>query len=130
MVSNYIKQVAEAMNIDVSQQVNEWRKKKVRAGSFWLSSRDRDPISKFEDLEELLAGAFPQVFMLGVAFRPRTNTKLDQDDDESSNEGASTNRGFTSNDIKHILLQFTSAAATSRELLFYLFDHQVRHLHS
>ena len=83
------------------------------------------PLSEFEDLEELLIGGFPQVFMLGVAFSPDEESKKTLDDANKNKKLA--HKGLSNDNIKHMLLQFTSATATSRELLFYLFDYQMRH---
>jgi hypothetical protein len=41
-----------------------------------------NPLSEFEDLEELLVGAFPQVFMLGLACN--LNKRRDEDEDEDA----------------------------------------------
>ena len=71
------------------------------------SRREEEPLSEFDDMQELLTGAFPQVFMLGKTYDQSSLLKPDQ--------------------MEHLLMQYTNAAATCRELLFYLFDCKNRH---
>ena len=73
----------------------------------WEAKREPEPINEFTDMQELLVGAFPHVFMFGIAYK---NNSLLQ-----------------AQEMEHLLLQFTNAAATCRELLFYLFDCKSRH---
>ena len=55
--------IACAFNIDVSHQIEEWNKKNTMVGSSCQSQQEKEPLSEFEDLEELLIGGFSQVFM-------------------------------------------------------------------
>ena len=121
-----IKTVADALNIDIFHQISAWKQRKVASGSFWMSSCNSKPIDEFESLEELLAGGFLHVFTLGVAFQPRQHSQKHHSDDDSDVVAASKRR-LTKKDAKHMLLQFTTMVATSRELLFCLFDHHMRH---
>jgi len=64
-------------------------------------------LNEFEEMEELLVGAFPTVFLLGQAYGSKGLMKPNQ--------------------MEHLLMQHTNAAATNRELLFFLFDVKSRH---
>ena len=71
------------------------------------SRREEQPIDEFHEFNELLTGAFPQVFPLGMA--SLRNKRLNKDE------------------LEHLLLQHTNAASKNRELLFYLFDCDAKH---
>lgn len=58
-------------------------------------------------MEEILTKAFPDVFLYGKAY------------------GSTNSLSYTQ--IRHLLCQFTNAAATNRALLYYLHDVMVRH---
>ena len=76
--------------------------------SAWVSERDAEPMNEFQDMQELLVGAFPQIFLFGKTYTTKTSFPTPQE-------------------IEHLLLQYTNAAATNRSLLFYLFDCKSRH---
>ena len=75
--------------------------------SMWKSTREEDPVNEFQDMGELLIGAFPTVFVLGKTHDCRSLLDAQQ--------------------MEHLLLQHTHAAANNRQLLFYLFDCKSRH---
>jgi len=66
------------------------------------SLHEESPLNEFEEMEELWVGAFPTIFLFG---RAHGNHSL-----------------LNPRQMEHLLLQFTNAAATNRELLFFLFD--------
>lgn len=105
----YIQSIAEVFNIDISKSLNT--KKHPTEKESWTAQTDEHPLSEFEDLEQLLVGAFPQIFILGIAYK--FNKKLE------SGKFTSLSKVH----FKHLLLQYTTAAATNRELLFFLFDY-------
>ena len=78
-----IKTVADALNIAVSYQISAWKQRKVAIGSSWMHSCNSKPIDEFESFEELLAGEFPSVFALVVAFQPRQHLQKCHSDDDS-----------------------------------------------
>ena len=78
------------------------------ANSAWNSKRDDDPINEFTDMHDLLVGAFPQIFLFGTSYKTKQTLP-------------------SSLELEHLLLQYTNVPATSRELLFYLFDCKSRH---
>ena len=75
--------------------------------ALWESVRESTPIDEFNEMEELLTSAFPNVFLLGKAYGKKSL--------------------MSPAEMEHLLLQHTRAAATDRELLFYLFDCKSRH---
>ena len=75
----------------------------------WHSRRDTEPINEFTDMHNLLVGAFPQVFLFGKSYTKNPSLPLPSE-------------------LEHLLLQYTAAAATTRELLFYLFDCKSCHI--
>jgi len=107
--------IADVCGVDISESVKEWHDSK---NPVWKSVREDDPLSEFEELDELLVGAFPQVFLFG-----RAHGQLGK---EAFASKPIKNR-FSSKHIRHLLLQHTTAAATCRELLFCLFDCCMRH---
>ena len=89
--------IANACNIDVDPQ-NRYQ---------WASRRASEPASKFDLIhgqEDLLAGAFPDVFPFGKVYGNQLDLKRSQ--------------------IRHLLLQYNCHAATCRELIFYLFSEE------
>ena len=78
------------------------------------SIRESNPLNEFLDNEDLLTGAFPDVFMFG-----RLTGTSDQ------KQSGSLNR----KQRLHLLKQFTVRAATTPDLLFFLFNQQQRHEH-
>ena len=103
IVSMKIKETADLFNIKLPEE-----KKKDdndcddNEDETWKSTRESDPLCEFSDMEELLTGAFPEVFLLGKAYSKKSMLSNAQ--------------------IEHLLFQFTNAAATNCELLFYLYD--------
>ena len=89
---------AEAIGLDVSGEIHQYMK----------SCREANTINEFEKNDFLLCGAFPSIFMLGKAY-PGSNGPL------------------TTSQKRHLLLQFTNAAATNSELIFLLYNQQSRH---
>jgi len=103
-IRNKVLEVAEAFNISVPQQREN---NDGDCDEFLKSAREHEPLCEFTEMEELLTGAFPEVFMLGKAYNRRSSLSNKQ--------------------LEHLLLQFTNAAATNRGLLFYLYDVACRH---
>ena len=93
-------EIADAFNVEVPNKEDE---------DFidWVTHREEDPVNEFEDMHELLVSAFPSVFMLGKSYPKKSLLDPHQ--------------------MEHLLLQHTHAAATNKELLFYLFDCKSRH---
>ena len=110
-----IEAMASAFNVDVSKTMEAWRE---GAEAQWAAEREEDPLSEFEDAEELLAGSYPHVFMYGKAFADNAKQK------PSGGAGATP---IDKKQIEHLLLQYTARAARSQQLLYYLFDHEMRH---
>lgn len=73
----------------------------------WMVTKDEVPENEFTAMDKLLPGTFPEIFLLGKAYEKSCLPSKSQ--------------------IRHLLLQFTNAAATHRQLMFYLFDTQARH---
>ena len=89
--------IAKACNIEVDSH-NQYQ---------WASRRSTEPASKFDlphGQQDLLAGAFPDVFPFGKVYGSQLDLKRNQ--------------------IRHLLLQYNCHAATCRELLFYLFSEE------
>ena len=104
-LQHIIEKTANAFGIDCEQI-----KKKERAkvmGQILQSEREEEPLNEFTEMEELLTGAFPSVFLFGTAYSSKST--------------------LSSSQVEHLLLQFTNEAATNKELLFYLYDCQQRH---
>jgi hypothetical protein len=78
-----------------------------------MSYRQQDPLNEFSGgasgrKDEGTVKAFPDVFFLGKGYdsnRPSLNEEQ----------------------VEHLLMQFTTSAATCRPLVFYLFDQMQRH---
>ena len=90
---------AKTAGIDVESEREEYNQSK--------STRSENPLNEFDEGEIALSGGWPDVFFLG-------NAKLGKKGSPSDT------------DVKHLLMQFTSAAADCRLLLFYLFDRKQR----
>lgn len=73
----------------------------------WKVSRETEPGNEFECMDKLLVMTFPHIFLLGKTYDTTSLPNKSQ--------------------IRHLLCQFTCAAAVDRELIFYLFDAQSRH---
>ena len=76
-------------------------------GGVHLSEREENPLNEFTDMENLLTGGFPDVFLFGRAYGMVSHLSAAQ--------------------LEHLLLQHTCAAAMDHELLFYLFNCKERH---
>ncbi|CAB9516444.1 helicase PIF1 [Seminavis robusta] len=117
-LSTQIEAIADAFNIEYnppsasqSDCTTDADTTSVNGGedlSTWKSYRDETPVNEFSDMLELLTSSFPQIFLLGNGY---------------SQEGGL----LTSIQIEHLLKQYTQAAATNRDFLFYLFDCHIRH---
>jgi len=93
---------AEAMGIGVQEEQKQYKENVTK------SFRERDAMNEFITLDDTLVKAHPEVFLLGTAYdksTPRLNPK----------------------ECIHLLLQFTTAAASCQPLLFHLFDLMQRH---
>ena len=95
----FLVNAAKTAGINVELEQNEYNKSK--------SMRSENPLSEFDNGESILAGGWPDVFMLG-------NASLGEKSSPSDAQ------------VGHLLMQFTQNAATNRLLLFYLFDRKQR----
>lgn len=100
-----IRIAASTMNIDITAQ--EANRRKQENYDINTSIRAEDPLNEFENNDYALSMAFPDIFLFGKAYGKRS--------------------GLSPTQIKHLLYQYTTAAATNRTLIFYLFDQQKRH---
>jgi hypothetical protein len=101
-----IKEVASLLNIDLtSADICSIGKSAATS-----AIRDDSPICEFGESDKLFVQAWPQIFMFGSAGFYDTGGKLLKDQQ-----------------VEHLLMQYTNSAATTREILFYLFDAQSRH---
>ena len=73
------------------------------------SARAPEPVNEFRDNSTTLATAFPDVFLLGPVYRNRPR--------------------FGIRELRHLLLQHTTEAATCIPLIFHLFNQCQRHSH-
>ena len=73
------------------------------------SKRSSVPLSEFDQNDIIFPGAFPDVFLLGKVYNRAKQGSL------------------SFKQRKHLLLQFTEAAATSQSIIFYMFDQMQRH---
>ena len=71
------------------------------------TQREAMPVSEFDENDFAICGSFPDIFLFGNAY----NCKAGHSDDMT----------------KHLLMQYMSIPASSRELVFLLFDQQQRH---
>ena len=104
-LADHLAEIAESFNVKIP--CKEARHSDEEQQDSWVSLREEEPMCEFTDMQALLVGAFPNVFMLGRTY-PQKNLLSPQE-------------------MEHLLLQHTNAAATNRELLFYLFDCKARH---
>ena len=109
---DYLVSVARELGINTSNEKKEYNESKEKANTEWRSYREEDPFNEFVGgafgKDEGMVKAFPDVFFLGKAYdsgRPSLNE--DQ--------------------VQHLLMQFTTNAASCQPLLFYLFDQLQRH---
>jgi len=110
--------VGAAFNLDISKNIETW-KKDGKAG--WTSGREEEPLSEFEDGEALLVGSYPHVFMYGNGYSTQQTTR------KVNENGEVKVNPINRKQIEHLLLQYTAHAARSHQLLYYLFDHEMRH---
>lgn len=112
--TTYVEMIAKAFNIRLPKQQNRDASEQMSQDSansdqpeFLQSTREEAPANEFTDLQTMLTGAFPQVFVLGKTYKSSSllNPK----------------------NLEHLLLQFTNVPATNRELIYYLFDIKTRH---
>ena len=102
----YFRNVAQTLGIDTKKSEQEYAAARHQQQA--KSYRERDPLNEFQSGDEGLVKAFPDVFLFGTAYgghRPNLN------------EGQ----------VQHLLMQYTTSAASCRPLLFYLFDQKQRH---
>ena len=110
---DYLVSVAQELGIDTSDEKKEYDESKEATKMEWMSYREQDPFNEFLGgasgrKDEGLAKAFPDVFFLGKGYdsnRPSLNEEQ----------------------VQHLLMQFTTNAASCQPLLFYLFDQLQRH---
>ena len=110
--------LASAFNIDISDNLKKWHE---GAKAHWKSERESDPVNEFDNAEELLVGSYPHIFMYGKGYPCSTRTKSEDGNVETKN------RPINQKQIQHLLLQYTAHAARSHQVLYYLFDHEMRH---
>jgi len=110
---DYLDSVARELGINISDEKKAYNESKEATQTEWTSYREQDPFNEFSGgasgrKDEGLVKAFPDVFFLGKAYdsnRPSLNEEQ----------------------VQHLLMQFTTNAASCRPLLFYLFDQMQRH---
>ena len=76
-------------------------------------------------MDELLVGAYPHVFLYGQCYDLSNKKKSAPGLQVKSSQKSSTN--LKASHIRHLLLHFSTCAATDHQLLFFLFDYQMRH---
>jgi hypothetical protein len=103
----WINDIAHVFGVDIPEDTPNTNLSIEESGPAWKSRRDSDPLNEFEEMEMILTGAFPEVFLLGKAY--------------------GRCKSLTFAQMRHLLCQFTNAAGKSRELLFYLYDVMSRH---
>ena len=116
-----IEQIADAFNVNVRNEIELCRNNlKPR----FKSAREMLPQNEFTNLNTILTGTFPHVFMYG---RAHCDFKRKRNEEEVTSEQKNGPNTLNNSAIRHILLQYTTVAARDRELLFYLFDYKMRH---
>ena len=93
----FLQVVADGINVNARQDEE----------NFYSSERERNPVNEFENNDFILTGAFPFIFLYGTAYGRCS--------------------GLTNKQVRHLLLQFTNVPATSKDLIFFLYNQQVRH---
>ena len=93
----YLESAAESLGLDQEDMTREW-----------LSRREATPLNEYENGDTIMAKSSPDLFMFGYAYH---------------NSGPTLNKY----EIEHLLLQFTTSAASNRPLLFQLFESDRRH---
>ena len=110
---DYLVSVARELGINISNEKKQYNESKEATKAESMSYREQDPFNEFSGgasgrKDEGMVKAFPDVFFLGKAYdsnRPSLNEEQ----------------------VEHLLMQFTTNAASCRPLLFYLFDQMQRH---
>ena len=92
---------AEAMGVDVGEEQKQYRDNMTK------SFREKDPVNELITRDESLVKAYPDIFLLGTAYKKSTPY-------------------LNSKERRHLLMQFTTAAAACQPLLFHLFDQMQR----
>ena len=109
---DYLVSVAKELGVNVNGEKKEYNESKEMAKAESRSYREQDPLNEFVDgplgKDEGLVKAFPDVFFLGKAY----------DSDRPS---------LSEEQTRHLLMQFTTNAASCQPLLFYLFDQPQTH---
>ena len=104
--------VAGELGVNVNSEKRVYNESKENAVTESMSYREQDPLNEFVGgplgKDEGLVKAFPDVFFLGKAY----------DNDRPS---------LSEEQTRHLLMQFTTNAASCQPLLFYLFDQIQRH---
>ena len=105
---DYLVSVARELGINVSSEKKEYDESKEEVRTESRSYREQDPFNEFlggasGQKDEGLVKAFPDVFFLGKGY----------DSDRPS---------LSEEQTRHLLMQFTTNAASCQPLLFYLFD--------
>ena len=104
IMRDYLLEIADAFNVELP--VVGTKDNGKHSDVVCESNREREPLSEFDEMEELLTGAFPDVFMFGKTY--------------------GRNTFLNAMEWEHLLLQFTDAAATNNELQCYLYDSLTR----
>ena len=129
-----LEELALVFNINLKEKIKKWRENQEL---LWQSEREEDPLSEFDNMEELLVGGYPHVFLYGRCYGPSSREgwapckqepqqQQPQQQQQSQQEQQQRFR-LHSNHIRHLLLHFSTCAAMDHQLLFYLFDYQMRH---
>ena len=110
---DYLVSVARELGVNIGNAKAKYNESNEATKTEWMSYREQDPFNEFLGgasgrKDEGLVKAFPDVFFLGKGYdsnRPSLNEER----------------------VEHLLMQFTTNAASCRPLLFYLFDQLQRH---
>ena len=94
MMDKCMKETVRAFNVDPHQDGVATDPLQSIAGNV--------PLNEHTDMDEILTGTFPEVFLFGKSY-PKSKT-------------------LSKDQIRHLLLQFHNNAATNRELIIYLYD--------
>jgi hypothetical protein len=94
----------------MSKNIWKWHK---NGDPEWHSTREEVPLDEFSELEELLVGAFPHVFVLETAYN-----SLTLDDSNGNDETQNKMKGVSKQHFRHLVLQNTTAATTIMNFFF------------
>jgi hypothetical protein len=82
----YIKDITVAFNVKLESRPTNDKKSESTAEcnnhnagcntDVWESTHEADSLNEFEDMQELLVGAFPQVFMLGKTYPKKKSLRF------------------------------------------------------